>query len=135
MNQKNWRDIDMAYNYVITFVQDSQEFIKELEQMAPSYVITDEETGKKYWTIQHTPVVKNENGSLAMSILSDSELEFINSMTTIKSLGTFDELFANEEAHAIYKSVYPYDVAVSYVDEEGNTVEYYKPQKIGEFAR
>ena len=125
----------MAYNYVITFVKDSQEFITELEQMAPSYVITDEETGKKSWTIQHTPVVKNENGSLAMSILSDDELVFIQSMTTIKSLGTYEELFDNEEAHALYKSVYPYDVALSYEDEEGNTVEYYRPTKIGEFAR
>jgi len=121
-------------NYVITFVKDSQEFINELEQMAPSYVITDEEIDKKSWTIQHTPVVKNENGSLAMSILSDDELVFIQSMTTIESLGTYEELFANEEAHALYKSVYPYDVPLSYVDEEGTTIEYFRPQKIGEFA-
>jgi hypothetical protein len=125
----------MAYNYVITFVKDSQEFIAELEQMAPSYVITDEETGKKSWTIQTTPVVKNENGSLAMCILSDDELVFIDSMTTIKSLGTYEELFANEEAHSLYKSVYPYDVALSYVDEDGTTKEYFRPQKIGEFAK
>ena len=125
----------MAYNYVITYVADTVAFINELESIAPSYVITDEETGNKSWTIQHTPIVKNENGSLAMSILSDSELELINSMTTIQSLGTYEELFADEAKHGIYKSVYPYDIALSYVDEDGNTVEYFRPQKIGEFAR
>ena len=107
----------------------------ELESLAPSYIITDEETGKKSWTIQTTPIVKSENGTLAMSILTNDELVFISSMATIKNLGTYDELFANEEAHALYKSVYPYDVPLSYVDEEGNTIEYFRPQKIGEFAK
>lgn len=122
-------------NYVITHCIDTKAFMVELELLAPSYVTTDEETGKKSWTIQTTPIIKSENGTLAMSILTDSELEFIKHMTTIKSLGTYEELFANEEAHTIYKSVYPYDVPLSYTDDENNTIEYFRPQKIGEFAR
>lgn len=122
-------------NYVITYVADTSAFINELESMAPSYVITDEETGKKSWTIQHTPLVKNENGSLALSIVNDDELALINSMTTIKSFGDYPELEANAENLAIYKSVYPYDVPLSYTDEDGNTIEYMRPFKIGEFAR
>ena len=123
------------YNYVITYCADTKAFIDELEQLAPSYIITDEDSGNKSWTIQTTPIIKSDNGTLAMSILTDDELVFLGSMTTIKSLGTYEELFANEEAHALYKSVYPYDVALSYVDEDGNTVVYYRPTKIGEFAR
>jgi hypothetical protein len=122
------------YNYVITYCADTKAFIDELEQLAPSYIITDEESGNKSWTIQTTPIIKSDNGTLAMSILTDDELVFIGSMTTIQSLGTYEELFANEEAHALYKSVYPYYVPLSYVDEDGNTVEYYRPTKIGEFA-
>ena len=125
----------MSYNYVVTYVANTVAFIEELEAMAPSYVIVDEETGIKSWTIQHTPLVKNENGSLAMSILSNEELAFINQMTTITSLGTYEELFANEASHSLYKSVYPYDVPLNYVDENGVDVEYFRPQKIGEFAR
>ncbi|HEX5331002.1 hypothetical protein [Sulfuricurvum sp.] len=125
----------MTYNYIITHVKDAKAFIQELEDMAPSYVISDEETGKKSWTIQHTPIVKNENGSLAMSILTNEELAFIDAMTTIESLGTYEELFADDAKHAIYKSIYLYDVPLGYVDEDGNTVEYFRPQKIGEFAR
>lgn len=122
-------------NYVITYCADTKIFMDELEQLAPSYIVIDEESGKKSCTIQTTPIVKSEHGTLAMSILTDDELVFIQSLTTIQSLGTYDELFADEEAHAIYKSVYPYDVALSYVDMDGNTVEYYRPKKIGEFAR
>ena len=125
----------MSYNYVVTYVANTVAFIEELEAMAPSYVIVDEETGIKSWTIQHTPLVKNENGSLAMSILSNEELAFINQMTTIKNLGTYDELFANETSHSLYKSVYPYDVPLSYTDEEGVVHEYFRPQRIGDFAR
>ncbi len=125
----------MSYNYVITYVANTAAFIEELEAMAPSYVIVDEDTGNKSWTIQHTPLVKNENGSLALSILSDEELMFINGMTTITNLGTYEELFANEANHLLYKSVYPYDVPLSYMDENGVAIEYFRPQKIGEFAR
>jgi len=125
----------MTYNYIITYVADTTEFIAELESVAPIYVITDEYTGTKSWTTQHTPIVKNAKGSLAMSILSDEELVFIQSMTSIVNLGTYEELFADEVSHTLYKSVYPYDVPLSYMDEDGNTVEYFRPTKIGEFAR
>jgi hypothetical protein len=118
-------------NYVITYCKDTKAFMDELPE---SYKVKDTDGTVVGWTIQTTPVVKNENGSLAMSILTDDELAFIGTLKSIKSLGTYDELFANDEALAIYKSVYPYDVPVSYVDMDGNTKEYYRPQKIGEFA-
>ena len=122
-------------NYVITFVPNAEKFLEELERLAPSYAITDEDSGKKSWTIQHTPLVRNENGSLALSILSDDELAFINTMTTIKSLGTYDEILANPESLALYKSVYDYETPITYTDENGAEYSYAKPFKIGEFAR
>jgi len=122
------------YNYVITYCADTKAFMKELESIAPSYLSKDEDGVIVGWTIQTTPIIKSDNGSLAMSILSDEELLFLGTMTTIKSLGTYEELFANEASHSLYKSVYPYDVALSYVDEDGVTIEYFRPQKIGEFA-
>ena len=122
-------------NHVVTFVADAMKLIEELEQKAPNYVITDEETGKKSWAIQHTPVVKNANGSLALSILSDDELAFINTMTTIKALGTYEEILTNPESLALYKSVYDYETPIAYTDENGAEYSYAKPFKIGEFAR
>jgi hypothetical protein len=121
-------------NKVITYVVDTTKFIEELELLAPSYIVVDEETGKKTWSIQTTPIVKSDNGTLAMSILEDEEMVFIESMTTIKNLGTYEELFADEDKHAIYKSVYPYDVPIVYEDEEGVEQSYMRPKKIGMFA-
>ena len=125
----------MSYNYIITFVPNTEAFVAELEAMAPSYVITDEETGDKSWTIQHTPLVKNENGSLAMSIVRDDELAFINSMTTITNLGSYEDIQANAESLALYKSVYDYETPITYTDENGAEYSYARPFKIGEFAR
>lgn len=120
-------------NKVITYTTDIPAFMAELEAMAPTYVITDED-GNKTSTIGTTPVVKNENGSLALSMVSDDELAFLAAMTTIESLGTYEEMFANPDALAKYKSVYPYDVPVTYTDEDGGEVSYMRPEKIGEFA-
>jgi hypothetical protein len=118
-------------NYVITYCKDTVAFMNELPDSYKTKDIDGVVTG---WTIQTTPVVKSENGSLAMSILSDDELAFMGTMKSIQSLGTYEELFVNEASHALYKSVYPYDVPISYVDMDGTTKEHLKPQKIGEFA-
>jgi hypothetical protein len=118
-------------NYVITYCKDTVAFMDELPD---SYKTKDMDGTVTGWAIQTTPVIKNENGSLAMSILTDEELAFIGTMKSIQSLGTYDELFSNEVSLALYKSVYPYDVPVSYTDIDGTTKEYLRPQKIGEFA-
>lgn len=106
----------------------------ELEEIAQSYINIDEETGKKSSRVFTTPVVKNEAGSLALSMLTSEELAILDGMTTIESLGTYEEMFADEEAHNRYKSVYPYHIPIEYVDEEGVTQSYMRPKKIGEFA-
>lgn len=106
----------------------------ELEQIAPNYIAKDMDGNITGWTIQTTPVIKSPNGTLALSVLSDQELSFMKTMTTIQSLGTYDELFANASNLAIYKSVYPYDVPVTYLDMNGGTQSYMLPERIGEFA-
>lgn len=120
-------------NFIITYCKDTKAFIEELEKVAPDYVTVDE-NGKKGWMVQTTPIVKSENGTLAMSILTDEELMFMSSLKEIKSLGTYEELFADEVNNSLYKSVYPYDVPLSYEDENGNIAKYYRPKKIGDFA-
>ena len=84
------------YNYVITHVANTEALLAELETMAPTYV-TERGDGTKGWSVAHTPVVKNQNGSLALSALSNSELAFVESMTTITNLGTYEEFDLNEK--------------------------------------
>ena len=112
---------------------DTDDFIAELEAIAPTYVTIDED-GKKGCTIETTPIVSSESGTLAMSILSNDEVEFVKLMTTMTNLGTYEEIFADAEKDALYKLVYPYDVPLNYIDEDGAEVSYMRPKKIGEFA-
>lgn len=121
-------------NRVIVYTTSMEAFLLELEAFYPTYVDVNEVTGDKKCIIETTPIVSSDNGNLALSLLTDDELALIEPMTTIKSLGTYEELFANEENHAIYKSVYPYETIVEYIDEEGETQYRANPQKIGEFS-
>ena len=43
-------------------------------------------------------------------------------------------MFADDAAHGLYKSVYAYDVPVTYADEEGIEQSFMLPEKIGVFA-
>lgn len=118
-------------NKIITYVENVDDFLIELNHINPDYVFKDE-TGKIYDSaIQTTPIKKSIKGTLAMCKLTDKELVLANKMRTIKVLGTYDEIFADVELDNIYKSVYPYDKPLIGVDDEGNDYEYYRPRKIG----
>lgn len=121
-------------NKIITYVADISAFKEELEQLAPQYTEINEETGVKSSKLLITPTVKNEAGSLNLSLLSDSELELLITMTTVEVLGTYSQLFANEASLARYKSVYPYDTPTILTDEAGVEYEYFRSKRIGDFA-
>lgn len=73
------------------------------------------------------------NGIKTLSLVRDNKLD-LALFPSLTNLGTYDNLFANEESLALYKSVYPYDVPIEYTDEDRATQSYLRPQKIGVFA-
>ena len=73
----------------------------------------------------HTPFVVNGNEAIAL-VRGDVPKEF-------EVLGTYDEVFADPTLDAKYKGVYPYDVELSYTDEDGKINTYLRPKRIGEF--
>ena len=77
-----------------------------------------------------TPIVYN--GVKSISLVRDNKLD-LELFPSLTLLGTYDEIFANPTLDAIYKSVYPYDVPIEYIDDEGNPQSYMRPQKIGVF--
>jgi hypothetical protein len=81
------------------------------------------------WT--KTPLVINGNESL--TLVRDNELD-LSQFAELESLGWYDEIFADPEKDKKYKRVYPYDVPIKYIDEDGNDREYMRPKKIGVFA-
>lgn len=119
--------------HIITYIQDTQAFITELLSKYPKYVITNE-NGSYTYVLDHTPTIRNEHGSLALTITSAEDETIIDSMVYIENLGTYEELFANPDALSKYKLVYPYDVPLTYINEDGTVVEYTRPEKMVVFA-
>jgi len=73
------------------------------------------------------------NGVKTLSLVRNNKLD-LSKFPSLTNLGTYDEMFSDEDKHNLYKSVYAYDVPVTYIDEEGNEQSYDLPIKIGSFA-
>jgi len=91
----------------------------------------DEESGSYTVNNTLTPLQYGDNTSL--SYVRNNVLD-MSKYPMLEDLGSYEQMEANPDARAKYLSVYDYETPVSYVDEEGNSQEYYKPKKIGSFA-
>lgn len=106
--------------------------IEQLKQELVANGYYDEETQDFTHGNTLTPIVKNEAGA-SLSLVRNNKLD-MTKFPSLTSLGSYEEMFADEEKHALYKSVYPYDVPVEYTDEEGQVRTYMRPERIGAFA-
>jgi len=115
----------------IIYCSDLGQLMQELEADGKTEI--DGITGEVVYTHGNllTPVIKTGDGK-SLSLVRDNKLD-MSKYPSLKSLGTYDELFANEDSLALYKSVYPYDVPIEYKDENGDTHTYMRPEKIGSF--
>lgn len=109
---------------VITYCADTEALKQELKDKG----LYDAETNTYDNKMINTPIKKN--GTKSLALVRGSIEEFDN----IQVLGTYDDIFADPLLDAKYKSVYPYDVAIVYIDDEGVKRSYMRPKKIGEFA-
>ena len=83
--------------------------------------------------VDRTPVQYGDDGKSTLSFVQ-GDLAQLEALDTIVLLGTYEEIFADADKDSMYKSVYPYDVPITYVDEEGVEQSYLRPKKIGLFA-
>ena len=90
----------------------------------------DEESNS--FTVNNTLTPLKYEGNTSLSYVRNCVLD-LEVFTMLEDLGDYDEMFANEDSHSKYKSVYPYDVPVVYTDEDGTEKEYMRPEKIGVF--
>ena len=79
-----------------------------------------------------TPIKRNVSGA-SLSLVRDNKLN-LDDFPSLTNLGTYDEVFADIAKDDLYKSVYPYDIPISYVDEDGVIQTRYLPKYIGVFA-
>jgi len=138
---------------ILTYMPDITDFMAEIEAKYPEYLIyagVNAENGEieifnidkinnyinivKKINIIHTPLKKNGTASLGYSIVNTELLAIIEDLITVENIGDYDEMFANEVAHEKYKSVYPYHMPQTYVDENGIEQTRNLPDKIGVFA-
>ena len=120
---------------VITYCEDTEALVQEVMEKYPKKIFIDEKTGNVTFAIDKTPTVRNGNKTLTLVRCPSAIYDMLASLESIEILGTYEDVFADEEKHAKYKEVYPYDVPIKYTDPEtGEEVEYYRPQKFGVFA-
>ena len=91
----------------------------------------DEESGSYTVNNTLTPLQYGDNTSL--SYVRNNVLD-MSKYPMLEDLGSYEQMESNPDARAKYLSVYDYETPISYIDEDGNTQEYYKPKKIGSFA-
>lgn len=119
---------------LITYCEDTNALIAEVVSKYPERMDITDPTDA-FFNIIKTPTVRN--GMLTLTaVLSQSPLEeeMLKSLSTLEVLGTYDDIFSSSSLDTKYQLVYPYSTPITFVDEEGNTQSYYRPQKIGEFA-
>ncbi len=89
-----------------------------------------------------TPIKVNATGQ-TLALVKGNKLEEFDTngvslgmpeFPSLQSLGTYEEMFANPDRLALYKSVYPYDIPLTYMDDDDVEQSYFRPKKIGEFA-
>ena len=91
----------------------------------------DEESGS--YTVNHTITPLKYNGNTSLSYCRGFALD-LDVYTMLEDLGDYDVMFADVNKHNLYKSVYPYDVPIEYLDENNLIQLYNLPKKIGSFA-
>lgn len=105
--------------------------IEQLKEELTTQGYFDEESQDFIEINTITPRVKN--GVETLALVRDNKLD-LALFPSLTELGTYEEVFADNAKHDTYKRVYPYDVPVTYVDEDGTTQEYYRPQRFCEIA-
>ena len=93
----------------------------------------DEESGS--YTVNYTLTPLKYNGNTSLSYVRGFSLD-LSVYTMLEDLGDYESILLPENSGKLekYKSVYPYDTPIEYIDEDGITQTYLPPFKIGEFA-
>ena len=97
------------------------EFLQEANATDPDLVGKDED-GNYYPKFSNMPVVQ-DSGFLVS--IRDESIDF-SGISSIKKLGTYDEIFSDQVLSDEYCKVWDYVTPVQYTDEDGKTKSYLK---------
>jgi len=119
---------------IITYCEDTQALIQELKEKYPNRIYKDENSDDYTFIVNKTPTIRNGNKTLSLLRVTEEEYEMIQNLDSLEILGTYDEIFNNEEKLSKYKSVWDYETPIEYTEEDGTVRQYYRPKKFGVFA-
>lgn len=108
------------------YCSDTTALATELLANHPKYIGGDEVEGYTF-KITKNPTKRNGDLTLALVVANDGEkmevLQDLHDKGIINILGTIDEVNADAEKLAIFKSVYDFTIPIDSVDEDGNAIQ------------
>jgi len=119
---------------IVTYCENTQALIQELKEKYPDRIYKDENSDDYTFIVNKTPTIRNGNKTLSLLRVTEEEYEMIQNLDSLEILGTYDEIFNNEEKLSKYKSVWDYETPIEYTEEDGTVRQYYRPKKFGVFA-
>jgi len=108
-------------------------YCSDIEQLKKELIDNEMVDEDGNYTHGNTLTPIKNNGVKTLSLVRDNKLDLAK-FSSLTNLGTYEEMFADDVSHGLYKSVYAYDVPITYIDDNGVEQSYMMPQKIGVFA-
>ncbi|MBT8448837.1 MAG: hypothetical protein KJO69_04060 [Gammaproteobacteria bacterium] len=108
-------------------------YCSNIEQLKAELVANGMVDEEGNYTHGNTMTPIKYNGVKSLSLVRNNVLD-LALFPSLTRLGTYEEIFADVDKDALYKSVYDYTEELSYMDEEGVVHTYFRPQRLGEFA-
>jgi hypothetical protein len=115
---------------IITYVEDSAALVAELKEKFPDLVDDDNN-----FLVTKTPTIRNAEGHSLALVRGDDQLVALGAqLEHLTLLGTYDEVFSNEDKLAIYNSVYDRTPKTFTDPETGEEYTVTPPEKFGVFC-
>ena len=114
------------------FCPDINILISELEERGFT-----NDSGNVVFPISNRTSTKNTNNPKTTTLVRCSNYQdeaILRSFTSLEVLGTYDEVFADDEKYAKYSSAYPHEPYTVTDPETGEEITITPPKKFGTFA-
>ncbi len=121
---------------LLVYCSNTEILVNKVREHYPEK-LSEEDSENPQFLVDKTPTKRKGNKTLALVRCRDGVEEMLRDLasktTTIKVLGTWEEVQADPKAKALYDEVYP-RTPVAWVDEDGKEHESIPPEQIGVFA-
>lgn len=97
----------------------------------------EEETKEPVFPLGNVTPTQKSNNPVTIKLVrcvTDEDVELLNSFDSLEILGTYDEVFSDDEKYAKYSSAYPHDEYTTTYQDTGEEITVTPPKKFGVFS-